>query len=75
WHNNHHAFQTSARHGLRWWEIDMTYLTIRLMSLVGMAHSIKLPKIRQEPVPPPVKVTLIPERRGDDEAELVGAVS
>jgi len=45
WHNNHHAFQTSARHGLRWWEIDMTYLAIRAMSLVGMAHAIKLPKI------------------------------
>jgi fatty-acid desaturase len=45
WHNNHHAFQTSARHGNRWWEIDMTYWTIRLMGLVGLAHSIKLPKI------------------------------
>ena len=33
WHNNHHAFQTSARHGLDWWEIDMTYLTIKLLSL------------------------------------------
>ena len=33
WHNNHHAFQTSARHGLRWWEVDMTYLAIRLMAL------------------------------------------
>ena len=33
WHNNHHAFQTSARHGLRWWEVDMTYMAIRLMKL------------------------------------------
>ncbi len=45
WHNNHHAFQTSARHGLAWWEIDMTYLAIKAMSLVGMAYNIKLPKI------------------------------
>ena len=45
WHNNHHAFQTSARHGLRWWELDMTYLLIRCMRLVGMAHSIKLPRL------------------------------
>ena len=22
WHNNHHAFPTSARHGLRWWQLD-----------------------------------------------------
>ena len=28
WHNNHHAFQTSARHGMRWWEVDTTYMTI-----------------------------------------------
>jgi stearoyl-CoA desaturase (delta-9 desaturase) len=45
WHNNHHAYQTSAKHGLRWWEIDMTYWSIRLMSLVKLAHSVKLPKL------------------------------
>jgi fatty-acid desaturase len=44
WHNNHHAFQTSARHGLRWWEVDPTYGMIRLMSWVGLAHRIKLPR-------------------------------
>ena len=44
WHNNHHAFQTSARHGLRWWEIDATYWAIKLMSMVGLAHSVKHPK-------------------------------
>ena len=31
WHNNHHAFQTSAKHGLRWWEIDLTYVSIWMM--------------------------------------------
>ena len=41
WHNNHHAFQTSARHGLRWWEVDMTYVAIRVLSAVGLAHSVK----------------------------------
>ncbi|QDV33597.1 acyl-CoA desaturase [Tautonia plasticadhaerens] len=46
WHNNHHAFQTSARHGLRWWEVDMTYIAIKAMSWVGLSHAIKLPKIR-----------------------------
>ena len=38
WHNNHHAFQTSARHGLRWWEVDTTYLAIRVLSAIGLAH-------------------------------------
>lgn len=43
WHNNHHAFPTSARHGLRWWQLDVSYWTIRLMSLMGLAWNLKLP--------------------------------
>ncbi len=43
WHNNHHAFPTSARHGLRWWQIDASYYVIRAMALVGLAHDIRLP--------------------------------
>lgn len=43
WHNNHHAFQRSARHGMKWWEIDLTYFTIRLMRLLGLASQIHLP--------------------------------
>jgi sn-1 stearoyl-lipid 9-desaturase len=42
WHNNHHAFQYSARHGLQWWEIDITWITIRLLQLLGLATKIKL---------------------------------
>lgn len=42
WHNNHHAFQYSARHGLQWWEIDATWLTIRLLQFLGLAHNVKL---------------------------------
>jgi stearoyl-CoA desaturase (delta-9 desaturase) len=43
WHNNHHAFPTSARHGLRWWQIDFSYYLIRLLELVGLAWNVKLP--------------------------------
>lgn len=43
WHNNHHAFPTSARHGLRWWQIDTSWWLIRLMGLVGLASEIRLP--------------------------------
>jgi stearoyl-CoA desaturase (delta-9 desaturase) len=42
WHNNHHAYQYSARHGLEWWEIDLTWITIQLLQLVGLAKNIKL---------------------------------
>jgi stearoyl-CoA desaturase (delta-9 desaturase) len=43
WHNNHHAFPYSARHGLRWWEFDVTYLIIRFLKRLGLARNIKLP--------------------------------
>lgn len=43
WHNNHHAFPTSARHGLKWWQIDTSYLIIKAMSWVGLASNIKVP--------------------------------
>jgi stearoyl-CoA desaturase (delta-9 desaturase) len=43
WHNNHHAFPASARHGLRWYEIDSTWLTIRALAALGLADEIRLP--------------------------------
>jgi fatty-acid desaturase len=43
WHNNHHAFPRSARHGLRWWEVDATYCLLRLLALVGLARRIQVP--------------------------------
>jgi stearoyl-CoA desaturase (delta-9 desaturase) len=43
WHNNHHAFPTSARHGLWWWQVDMSYLVIRAMELVGLARNVRVP--------------------------------
>ena len=43
WHNNHHAFPASARHGLRWWQVDLSYALIRLMSLVGLVSNVRTP--------------------------------
>lgn len=43
WHNNHHALQWSAAHGMRWWELDMTYWTIRFLGLLGLARNIRTP--------------------------------
>jgi stearoyl-CoA desaturase (delta-9 desaturase) len=57
WHNNHHAFPHSARHGLRWWEVDPTYGLIRLLSLVGLARHVRVPgKILRPAVEPTVPV-------------------
>jgi stearoyl-CoA desaturase (delta-9 desaturase) len=43
WHNNHHAFPTSARHGLRWWQMDLTYMLICGLKTVGLAWNVRLP--------------------------------
>ena len=41
WHNNHHAYPVSARHGLAWYEIDVNYYGIRLMEILGLASHVK----------------------------------
>lgn len=43
WHNNHHAFPYSARHGLRWFEFDPTWLSVRFLAAVRLADRIKIP--------------------------------
>jgi stearoyl-CoA desaturase (delta-9 desaturase) len=52
WHHNHHAFPRSARHGLRWWEVDLSGLIIRGMERVGLAYNV---------------VTITPERQKERE--------
>jgi len=47
WHNNHHAYQYSARHGLQWWEIDLTWMTIKILEFLGLAKNIKLAPVKQ----------------------------
>lgn len=44
WHNNHHAFPASARHGLFWWQLDVTYVMIVLCSWLGLASEVNLPE-------------------------------
>ncbi len=45
WHNNHHAHPTSARHGLRWYEIDPTWMQIWFLQFLGLVKSAKVPKL------------------------------
>ena len=43
WHNNHHADPRAAQHGHRWWELDVTYLTICLWERLGLAWDVLRP--------------------------------
>jgi fatty-acid desaturase len=51
WHNNHHAEPGCACNQRHWWEIDLTYLFLRLLVLVGLAWDVQLPK---RSISPPV---------------------
>lgn len=44
WHNNHHFYPFSARHGLRWWQFDLTWVTLRAMQSLRLVSNLKLPK-------------------------------
>ena len=44
WHNNHHAHPVSARHGLKWYELDPNFWGIWLLSKIGLAKKIRVAK-------------------------------
>ncbi|XP_030526211.1 palmitoyl-monogalactosyldiacylglycerol delta-7 desaturase, chloroplastic-like isoform X1 [Rhodamnia argentea] len=48
WHNNHHAFEYSARHGIEWWQLDITWYVVRLLQVLGLATDVKLPSEAQK---------------------------
>jgi stearoyl-CoA desaturase (delta-9 desaturase) len=47
WHNNHHAFPSSAVHGLEWWQVDITGSMIKLCAALGLASAVKIAKKKQ----------------------------
>jgi stearoyl-CoA desaturase (Delta-9 desaturase) len=49
WHNNHHAFPTSYRHGLRRWQVDPSAAMIRAMEMTGLAWDVvRVDQVRRE---------------------------
>ena len=70
WHNSHHAAPRSARHGMLWWEFDITYITIVLLEKLGLATDVVRPHKLPTPadihrhgavVPATIEVTKQPE--------------
>jgi stearoyl-CoA desaturase (delta-9 desaturase) len=41
WHNNHHYYMSSVRQGIKWWEIDITYYGIKLLSWIGITRELR----------------------------------
>jgi stearoyl-CoA desaturase (Delta-9 desaturase) len=48
WHNNHHAHPTSARHGLTWYEFDLSWIQIRMLKFFGIAKSVRVARLGSE---------------------------
>jgi stearoyl-CoA desaturase (delta-9 desaturase) len=49
WHNNHHHAMYCARQGFRWWEIDLTYYSLRLLAAVGVIWEVREPTGHRRP--------------------------
>ncbi|HEY0991605.1 MAG TPA: acyl-CoA desaturase [Kofleriaceae bacterium] len=45
WHNNHHAFPSSAFAGLAWWQLDISAWVIRALEVLGLATDVKRPRL------------------------------
>jgi len=58
WHNNHHYYQSSTRQGFRWWEIDITYYLLVMLSWTGLVRDLRSPPAAvvagARPLPRPV---------------------
>jgi len=46
WHNNHHHYQSSARQGFAWYEIDISYISLRVLSWFGIVWDVREPTER-----------------------------
>jgi len=46
WHNNHHHYQRATNQGFFWWEIDVSYYVLKLMSWVGLVRDLHTPPER-----------------------------
>ncbi|WP_294383133.1 acyl-CoA desaturase [Prosthecobacter sp.] len=42
WHNNHHRYAGAARQGFYWWEIDVSYYLLKMLSWVGLIWDLKV---------------------------------
>ncbi len=50
WHNNHHAFPGSARHGLTWRQVDVSWMVIRGMQRIGWVWNVKVPTVDRQAI-------------------------
>jgi len=60
WHNNHHYYQSTANQGFFWWELDVSYYLLKVMSWLGLVWDLRKPpahvlvanRVGKNPAPP-----------------------
>ncbi|SRR5688572_12007263 len=57
WHNNHHAYPRSARHGLRWYEFDVNWLQIKLLEKLGVIENVYAYDLKSEEPEEPIELS------------------
>ncbi|VTS01226.1 acyl-CoA desaturase [Tuwongella immobilis] len=50
WHNNHHCYQSSANQGFFWWEVDLSYYTLKTLSAFGIVWGLRKPPLAKLPL-------------------------
>ncbi len=68
WHNNHHRYQRAARNGFYWWEVDLTWYTIRAMQALGLAWDL-------QPVPARIYAEARLQSRAESRRAIIGRAS
>ena len=53
WHNNHHHYQSSANQGFFWWEVDLSYYALKVLSWVGVVWDLRKPPAHIRDALPP----------------------
>jgi stearoyl-CoA desaturase (delta-9 desaturase) len=46
WHNNHHFYPTTANQGWFWWELDVSWMALRVLGAVGLVRDLRIPPER-----------------------------
>jgi len=66
WHNNHHFYASTANQGWFWWELDLSYGLLRLLSGLGVVHGLRTPPahVQFAHLRPPARREEAPARAG-----------
>ena len=64
WHNNHHAHPASARHGLAWYEFDISWITLKALPALGVVRDLKVAKVREQQLRESGVTTRLPAEAG-----------